>query len=1026
MKTLNKVVKEDLIFYLLFFLLPFVFFYPFIKDKVIIGCIDSLNTFFPYYLYLFDSIDKGRLPLWWHYTHLGYPFIEILQGSVFYIFNYIFFPIFKYDPVLAYDLNLIFHIILMEFIVFYYSLFLLNDKGISFLVAILASFSGSFIAFTDFKAFNNSIPWVILALFNLHLFIYKIVNEAKDYLKNLFVYSVSFSLVILISHPNIIVYFLFYSFLYVLIVLIVNKKYFIKVLYLWFISIVITFPIWILQFIIFKEYLSFTARTIFKDNLFNVGSYSLELLVTYYLPFIYSEFYIETFRLEGVASFEVLKYVSVLAIPSFLYFFIRFMKNFRYNIFINKYIFILILSLTSIILAFGKYTIFYYLIYFFPFYSSIRNPVRNFIFFDFVLAISIGFFLKDFILNSIDSKEKKLILKELFLYFLISFLIFISASFIFFKLNGLHIYIGKILNIKLYTFLPFLFLFIYFLIFYLYYKCYINFRILLFLLSFTFFMEGGYYFYNIYDKYYRKYSNFSFFNELYNPIIVLNKVVPSNNLFTIYFLNFEGDSSITFVNLSSVISKLRDIGYYDPLPNFEKSFLFNIYNSRIDIGQLMFMLGFNTPLSIYNVKYLHYFFRSPTDKQSVQFDENNIKVLSNLYNIDYKEYLNKVKIIKLFDSLNNKNLNNSEILIKYNNKNINNEIIVNKNSDIFILIPVNNKVDFSFTSFLVRVKKNEKRIDNLFFNVGAKYFQEYIDVIRNSSNGIDFGYIDSNGNWIYIDLIPKAILNDYVDYIIPSSFPKETFSYRGRKYYVFFLSTSDSIDYLISKICIYFYPSNLVPNFSSEGKLVNTYLNLSDYYFMLGVKKFKISTLLYNTNSVDFISNVSKIKFYDNIFEFKKKLYLLEFNIKTEALVDKNFIEKIRLYSKIGKLFYQNNYNYFELEELENILFKSAKIYNLNVFKKYNEISFEVKSEGDSFIVINHGYYKYWKAYIDNIEVPILKVNGVVMGIIVPPGVHKIVLEYKPWYAKFFFFPFIFFFIYLITGLLYFFYLKIN
>jgi uncharacterized membrane protein YfhO len=104
-----------------------------------------------------------------------------------------------------------------------------------------------------------------------------------------------------------------------------------------------------------------------------------------------------------------------------------------------------------------------------------------------------------------------------------------------------------------------------------------------------------------------------------------------------------------------------------------------------------------------------------------------------------------------------------------------------------------------------------------------------------------------------------------------------------------------------------------------------------------------------------------------------------------------------------------------DAEKLKYILFKNATIYNLNVFKKNNEISFEVKTEGDSFIVINHSYYKYWKGYIDNIEVPVLKVNGIVMGIIVPKGEHKVVLKYEPWYAKFFCVPFIVIAIYFIT-----------
>ncbi len=97
-----------------------------------------------------------------------------------------FIPIFKYDPVWAYDLNIIFHAILLEFCIFFYSNFLFNNKKIAFLISVLVPFSGAFIAYTDYKPFNNSFPQVILSLYNIHLFMFKIINEGKDYLKNLF------------------------------------------------------------------------------------------------------------------------------------------------------------------------------------------------------------------------------------------------------------------------------------------------------------------------------------------------------------------------------------------------------------------------------------------------------------------------------------------------------------------------------------------------------------------------------------------------------------------------------------------------------------------------------------------------------------------------------------------------------------------------------------------------------------------------------------------------------------------------
>lgn len=60
-----------------------------------------------------------------------------------------------------------------------------------------------------------------------------------------------------------------------------------------------------------------------------------------------------------------------------------------------------------------------------------------------------------------------------------------------------------------------------------------------------------------------------------------------------------------------------------------------------------------------------------------------------------------------------------------------------------------------------------------------------------------------------------------------------------------------------------------------------------------------------------------------------------------------------------------------------------------------NEISANVTASGDTFINMTQAWYPGWKAYVDNRETEIYIVNGVIQGIEVPVGEHKIEFKYE-------------------------------
>ena len=70
----------------------------------------------------------------------------------------------------------------------------------------------------------------------------------------------------------------------------------------------------------------------------------------------------------------------------------------------------------------------------------------------------------------------------------------------------------------------------------------------------------------------------------------------------------------------------------------------------------------------------------------------------------------------------------------------------------------------------------------------------------------------------------------------------------------------------------------------------------------------------------------------------------------------------------------------------------------IHLIKNDNDlVSYESGSTTDQFAVFSEVYYdKGWKAYIDDKEATIVRVNYVLRGLSVPAGNHKIRFEFKP------------------------------
>ena len=85
-----------------------------------------------------------------------------------------------------------------------------------------------------------------------------------------------------------------------------------------------------------------------------------------------------------------------------------------------------------------------------------------------------------------------------------------------------------------------------------------------------------------------------------------------------------------------------------------------------------------------------------------------------------------------------------------------------------------------------------------------------------------------------------------------------------------------------------------------------------------------------------------------------------------------------------------------KIESLNNLEFdENASITLVN--NKNDEINYTSSSTKKQLAVFSEIYYNLgWKAYIDNVETPIVKANYVLRGLVVPAGNHAIRFEFKP------------------------------
>jgi hypothetical protein len=83
-----------------------------------------------------------------------------------------------------------------------------------------------------------------------------------------------------------------------------------------------------------------------------------------------------------------------------------------------------------------------------------------------------------------------------------------------------------------------------------------------------------------------------------------------------------------------------------------------------------------------------------------------------------------------------------------------------------------------------------------------------------------------------------------------------------------------------------------------------------------------------------------------------------------------------------------------DFRKLKNRRFSPADI-SLRSYEA-NRVEMAVTTTGTSFVVLADQYYPGWQAHVDGEETEIFRTNGVLRGVVIPPGEHTLTFSYGP------------------------------
>jgi hypothetical protein len=369
-----RIEKKDLLVILSFLVLVLLFFSRFLTGDQIFAFKDLSRYFYPLRHLMVEQVKAGHLPLWNPYIFCGFPLLATLQVGFFYPLTLILY-------LLPFNLAFNYYIILHYFLAASFMFFLLRhyqlSRAASFLGGVIFAFSGYLLSVSNMNTSLSSVIWLPLVL----LFFDRLI-QSKGNLPNIIMLAILLALQFLGGEPTVIYVTVFFLLAYGL-VFAKNK---IKSLIGLGLSGIIALGLVAVQLIPFLELAGLSDRVVRTAyEVVTFRSFPPRELITFIFPYFFgnpAQFgsYTETLLGKNIQDWLISPYLGILPL---IFVFFSFKRK--------KARFFLWAALVSLLLAFGKYTPLYRIIYLIPGIAMIRYPVKFLFLVTFCLTILSAF-----------------------------------------------------------------------------------------------------------------------------------------------------------------------------------------------------------------------------------------------------------------------------------------------------------------------------------------------------------------------------------------------------------------------------------------------------------------------------------------------------------------------------------------------------------------------------------------------------------------------------------------------------------